>query len=385
MITPTDSMPRERRPRPRAPSSFKYPIWLKAPLILIGLSLVVVVMSFGKFILMPLAFAALISILLSPVIQKFESWKLNRISSILLGLLLIIVVFSGIMSLIAIQIIQFADQIPEIADSLKSATAQGFKLVEGITGVTVQEQTEYARNGIANFFETGGEFIRTFMSATRDALLFFGLLPIFIFFMLYYKEMYQTFLEKSFATSQNSKIDQVIVRVKKVTQNYLVGLFIVMTIMAILNTIGLFIIGLEYALFWGVFASVLAVIPFIGAILGSVPPILFAFIIQDSLILPLLVLAVFVSVQLIESSILTPRIIGSQVSINPMVAIIFLFIGGEIWGIGGMILFIPLIGMLRVGFTQVEELKPYAYLLGNVKEYKRVARNEEVQEKAEIQ
>ncbi len=372
-------MPRERRPRSRA-SSNKYPIWLKGTVILIGLCLLVVIMVVGKFMLMPLAFAALISILLSPVIQKFESWKLDRASSIILSMLLITVIFAGIMSLLAVQLIQFVDRVPEIADSLKKATARGFELIETITGVTAQEQAEYVRSGIANFFETGGEFIRTFMSATRDALLFFGLLPIFIFFMLYYKEMYQTFLKKSFATSQNTKIDDVIVRVKKVTQNYLVGLFIVMTIMAILNTIGLLIVGLEYALFWGIFASVLAVVPFIGAILGSVPPILFALIIQDSLILPLLVLAVFVSVQLIESSILTPRIIGSQVSINPLVAIIVLFIGAEIWGIGGMILFIPLIGMLRVGFTQVEELKPYAYLLGNVTEYKRINRNEEIQE-----
>ncbi len=378
-------MTREKRPRPRPPSTITYPIWVKAPLILIGLYLIGVIMSIGKFILMPLAFAALFSILLNPIIQKFESWKLNRISSILLGLLSITVIFAGIMSLIVIQFIQFADRIPEIADSLKNATGKGFLFVEGITGVTAQEQAEYVRNGITNFFETGGEFIQTFMSATRDVLLFFGLLPIFIFFMLYYKEMYQTFLEKSFVKSQNTKIEQVVTRVKKVTQNYLVGLFIVMAIMGVLNTIGLFIVGLEHAIFWGVFASILAVIPFIGAILGSVPPILFAIIIQDSLILPILVLAVFVSVQLIESSILTPRIIGSQVSINPMVAIIFLFIGGEIWGIGGMILFIPLIGMLRVGFTQVEELKPYAYILGNVTEYKRVVRNEEIQEKAEIQ
>lgn len=375
-------MTTERRRRPRSSSKISYPFWLTAPLTLFGLCLIVVIMSFGKFILMPLAFAAIFSILLNPVIQKFESWKIGRVISIILGLLLITIVFAGMITLITIQLIQFVDRVPEIADSLKSASAQGFQWIEEITGVSVEQQTEYVRTGITNFFETSGEVLGSIMTATRDALIFFGLLPIFIFFMLYYKEMYQIFLQKIFAKSRNSQIDKVVKRVQNVTQNYLVGLFTVAGIMAILNTIGLLIIGLEYALFWGVLASALAVIPFIGAILGSLPPILFALIVEESLIMPLLVIAVFSSVQLIESSYLTPRIIGSRVSINPFVAIIVLFIGGEIWGIGGMILFIPLMGMLRVGFSQVDVLKPYAYLLGNVIEYKRVGRDEEdVEEK----
>lgn len=374
-------MTREQRPRRRSSSKFSYPFWLKAPLTLIGLCLLVIIMSFGKFILMPLAFAAIFSILLNPVIQYFENWKIGRVASIIIGLLIITIVFAGIVTLITIQLMQFADRVPEIADKLKDTSAEGFQLIEVISGVSVEQQTEYVKAGINNFFEASGEMLRSIMSATRDALIFFGLLPIFIFFMLYYKEMYQTFLQKIFANSKNTQVDKVIVRVQNVTQNYLVGLFTVVGIMAILNTIGLLIIGLEYALFWGVLASVLAIIPFVGAILGSVPPVLFAFILQDSLILPLLVLAVFVSVQLIESSFLTPRVIGSRVSINPFVAVIVLFIGGEIWGIGGMILFIPLIGMLRVGFAQVDVLKPYAYLLGNVIEYKRVGQEVGVKER----
>ncbi len=143
----------------------------------------------------------------------------------------------------------------------------------------------------------------------------------------------------------------------------------VIGILAILNTTGLFIIGLEHAIFFGVFASLLAVIPYIGIIIGSLPPLLYAFLLTDSLLNPLLVIAVFSIVQFLEGNFITPRIVGSKVSINPFVALIALIIGGQLWGIAGMILFVPLIGILRVIFEEIEELRPYGYLLGNTIEY----------------
>ncbi len=347
------------------------PFWLKATVILFGLCLLVVLLSFGKFILMPLACAAIISLLLNPVVERFEAWKLGRIFSIILVLFLITVIFSGFFTLIAVQVAEFFDKLPEITERLKSTVAEGIIAIENYSGISQDRQNEYVKNALDNLFDTGGEFLSSLAGATTGTVTFFVLLPIFVFFMLYYKKMYVTFLQIIFEKSQNSEIDNVLLRVQNVTQNYLVGLFTVLGIMAVLNSIGLLIIGLDYAIPFAIFASMLAIIPFVGAILGAVPAVLYAFLIHDSLWMPVLVITVFTTVQLIESSFLTPRIIGSKVSINPFVAIIVLLVGGKIWGIAGMILFIPLIGIMRVGFTQVHGLKPYGYLLGNIFEYKK--------------
>ena len=354
-----------------------YPFWFKAPLILFGLCLVVLIMSYARFILMPLAFAALFSMLLNPVIKRFESWRLSRVASIMLALFIITIFLSGFVTLFTVQIIQFSDSLPDIAEKIKSTSYGGFHVIEGLTGISEERQTEYLKDGIRNLFETGGEFMNSLAEATKGTLIFLGLLPIFIFFMLYYKEMYKTFLEKTFIKSHNSDIHIVIKRLQNVTQNYLVGLFTVIGIMAVLNAIGLLITGIDYAIFFAVFASFLTIIPFVGSILGMLPAVLYAFLFGDSLLLPLMVMLVFTIVQLIESSFLTPKIVGSRVSINPFVAIIVLLIGAEIWGIAGMILFIPLIGILRVGFSQVPELKPYGYLLGNILNYKESERKED--------
>ncbi|NBC65651.1 MAG: AI-2E family transporter [Bacteroidetes bacterium] len=346
-----------------------YPFWLKATLILFGLCMLVVVLSFGKFILMPLVFAAIISMLLNPVTERLEAWRMGRVFSIVLVLAVLAVIFSGILTLITIQAIEFTDQLPEIIEKLKRTSVEGVIAIEKLSGISPDRQTEYVKNGIENLFETGGQFISSLAEATTGTISFMALLPFYIFFMLYYKDMYKIFLQKIFEKSQKSEIDKVVLRVQQVTQDYLVGLFTVLAIMAALNSIGLMIIGLDYALPFAIFASLLAVIPFVGAIIGAIPAVIYAFLFYDSLWFPLLVIAVFSIVQLLESSFLTPRIVGSKVSINPFMAIIVLLIGGKIWGIAGMILFIPLIGIMRVGFAQVHELKPYGYLLGSIVDY----------------
>ena len=347
-----------------------YPFWMKAAVTLGGLSLLFVIMSYGKFILMPLAFAAFLSMLLNPIVSKLESWKLGRAFSILLTILLVLIVFAGIITLISAQFVQFAERIPEVTERLKSVTADGIQFLEETVGLSQEQRTNYLQQGLTNLIDSSGQYASSFLGATTNAFTLMSLIPIFIFFMLYYKEMYQTFFEKLFEQKDGtSRIDIVLTDVQEVTQNYLVGMLTVIGILAVLNTTGLFIIGMEHAIFFGVFASLLAVIPYIGIIIGALPPLLFAFLLGDSLLQPVLVIAVFGSVQFLEGNFITPRIVGSKVSINPFMAMLALIIGGEIWGISGMILFVPLIGILRVIFEEIDDLKPYGYLLGNRIEY----------------
>lgn len=347
-----------------------YPFWLKASVTLIGLSLLIVIMSYGKFILMPLAFAGFLSMLLNPLVNKLESWKLGRAFSIILTILMVLVIFAGIITLISAQFVQFAERIPEVTERLKSVTTEGIRFLEETVGLSQEQRTNYLEQGLSNLIDSSGQYVSSFLGATTSAFTLMSLLPIFIFFMLYYKDMYQTFFGKLFEQKDGTaRIDIVLTDVQEVTQNYLVGLLTVIGILAILNTTGLLLIGLEHAIFFGVFASLMAIIPYIGIIIGAFPPLLFAFLLGDSLITPLLVMAVFGTVQFLEGNFISPRIVGSKVAINPFMAMLALIIGGEIWGISGMILFVPLIGILRVIFSEIETLKPYGYLLGNRIEY----------------
>ena len=327
-------------------------------------------MSYGKFILMPLAFAGFFAMLLAPVVTKLEKWKLGRAFSIIITIIMVLIIFAGLISLISAQFAQFAERVPEVTQRLQTVANESIEFLEKKVGLSQEQQTDYLRQGIGDVLERVRGFIGGLIGATSSAVTLMTLLPIFVFFLLYYRRMYHNFFHAIFSkTDERTNVDDILDNVQDVSQNYLVGLLTVMGILAILNITGLMIIGLEHAVFFGVFAALMAVIPYLGIIIGALPPLLFALLLGNSLITPVLVLIVFGTVQFLEGNFISPRVVGSKVAINPFMAMLALIIGGEIWGISGMILFVPLIGILRVIFEEIPDLKPYGYLLGNKIEY----------------
>lgn len=352
-----------------------YPFWLKWTVILLGLVLLFFILSAGKFILMPLAFAALLAMLLEPLSRQFEKLKVGRIASILLSMLVVFVVLAGLFFLLSVQVMQFAEQLPEAGERLDSLRADLVTFLQQTFGIAPEQQIEYLQQGLNNLINRSGEYISSALGATTDIFATLALLPLFIFFMMYYKEMYRTFLHEVADRQNTLSIDTAIENIQDVTQNYVVGMITVVGILALLNAFGLWLVGLDHALFFAVFAAVLAVIPYIGIILGSLPAILYALLFGETLLMPLGVVSVFAVVQFLEGNFITPNIIGSKVSINPFMALVALIIGGEVWGVSGMILFVPMLGILRCIFDEVESLKPYGYLLGDKKEYGVTATN----------
>ena len=154
--------------------------------------------------------------------------------------------------------------------------------------------------------------------------------------------------------------------IQKVVESYISGLMIVIVIVAILNTLGLLIMGVPYAIFFGAFAAVLTIIPYIGILIGALLPALYILVQTGSLVNAVIVVGIFAFVQFLEGNFITPNITGSKVSINPFAAILALIIGGEIWGAAGMILSIPIIAILKVVFDAYEPLKPIGFLLGDI-------------------
>jgi predicted PurR-regulated permease PerM len=345
-----------------------YPAWLKGTVILFGLVLIFVILSYGKFILMPLAFAALIAMLLEPISQWLERLKLNRVVSIVVSMILLFVVLGGIISLLSIQLVQFADRLPEANQKIQAISNDLLQFFEAKFNLSPSRQVQFFEQGLSTVVNEGGKYLSSALGATTSVFTTLGLLPIFVFFMMYYKNMYRTFLHKLWK-GDGETINNVIDGIQSVTQNYIIGMMTVITLLAILNAIGLWIIGIEHALFFAVFASILAIIPYIGIVIGSLPAIIFALLFTDSLLIPLGVVAVFAIVQFLEGNFITPNVLGSRVSINPMVALVALLVGGELWGISGMILVVPFIGILKHIFDQIEELKPFGYLFGNSQEY----------------
>jgi predicted PurR-regulated permease PerM len=201
-------------------------------------------------------------------------------------------------------------------------------------------------------------------SATGAFLASFALIPIYIFFLSYYQDKFKEFIR---LITKDDKHDQALLVAKKVTlvsQKYLIGIFLDVLILSVLNSTGFLILGLPHAILFGVFASILNIIPYIGVLIGSTLPILMAFLTKDEMSYPLAVAGICFFVQFLDNNFITPYVVGSSVSINPLTAIFVLIASALIWGIPGMVLCIPLTGMAKVVCDNVESMKPYGFLLG---------------------
>jgi predicted PurR-regulated permease PerM len=135
-------------------------------------------------------------------------------------------------------------------------------------------------------------------------------------------------------------------------------------VIGLANSIGLLIIGIENPFLFGFLGAALAIIPYIGTTMGAIIPVIYAFVSYDSIWTAVAVVILFWVVQLVSDNFLTPRIVGGSLKINAMAALLSLFIGAAVWGLAGMILFLPFVAMLRVICEEFEELKPVALIMG---------------------
>ena len=222
----------------------------------------------------------------------------------------------------------------------------------------LRENIPNLANNAMGFVQKGIASVTTFIFN-----LFFVLL--LIFFMLLYQQNFKQFLVMQASPQKRGNMEDILHKIQKTMRKYLYGLFTVMGIVAVLNSTGLLIIGIKYAIFWGVLAALLSVIPYIGTTLGGTLPFLYAVATAGNWWQPLTVVALYVVVQQLEGSIITPKVVGSSVSINPLFALLSIILGGFIWGITGIILAIPIAGVIKIILDHNARTKAIGFLLGN--------------------
>lgn len=343
---------------------YKLPFVAKLALALISVTILVYWLVVLQDVLVPVLIAMILSMSIFPVANWLEIKGLGRVWAVTLTLILFTAVAIGIIWLASTQIANFGEMIPQLEKRILDWFNQIQRWGENTLHVGKQAQITQLRKYGTGMLSSGGTFFTTALSTTGSVLGNLSLIPIYMFFFLYYRDFFKMFFYKVFKNVSRRRVDAVLTKIYEVVHSYLTGLITVTLIVGTLNTIGLLVLGIDYAVFFGFLAAALLVIPFVGILIGSILPIIIALITKDSPMYAVGVAGVFVFVQFLEGNFITPQIVGSKVSINGLVAIIALLLGSALWGLAGMALSLPTIAILKVVFEAVPELKPYAYVLG---------------------
>ncbi len=193
---------------------------------------------------------------------------------------------------------------------------------------------------------------------------------VYIFFLMHSRNRIKNFFLKLAPPNEQQQSAKVLSEITKVSHQYLIGLFQMIVGLWIMYGIGFSIIGVKNAIFFAILCGLLEIVPFIGNITGTAITILMAVSQGASGGMILGIVITYAVVQFIQGNVLEPLLVGREVHINPLATILVIVIGELLWGIAGMILAIPLLGITKIVCENVEGLKPYAYVIGDDKKEK---------------
>lgn len=342
------------------------PLLLRLTVMLLFWCLLFYALIAARTFLYPLALGILFALLLLPVTSRLERWGLPRILANLLGLVLGGGILYGVLFFLYRQIAALSRELPNIQEQAAANLHDLMGSVAARVGIRMTPELEQSvLDRLEAVLRGTGDSLGEVMNATGNTLLAIGLMPVYVFMFLYYRNKFARFLMMLVPDDAQEMGRTVLEKVSHVTTRYMTGMFAVVLILSVLNSAGFMIIGLKYAVLMGVIAAICNIIPYFGTIIGYSIPFVFAFLTGSSFELAFAVLFQFFIIQFSENNIITPNILGGMLRINPFVIILGVLGGGMLWGLPGMFIIVPVLAMFKVLCDHVPVMKPYAFLLGD--------------------
>jgi predicted PurR-regulated permease PerM len=331
--------------------------------ILFFIVLLITALYFGASFLVPITFGVFFSFLLLPVSIWLEGKGISKGLATVMGVLLLVIGFAAIGWLLSWQVSNMAEDTTAIKENFSKKSNQVAQFVNKTFGISLQKQQQYMRQQTASIANKASATVASIGGILTKMII----VLVYTFLFIYYRSHFRRFIMQLVEKDKQQEAMEVIDRAGKVTQRYITGLFSMIFCLWIMYGIGFTIIGVKNAVFFAILCGLLELIPYVGNLTGNAITILGVILQSGSNMMILEVLVVYSVVQFIQSYLLAPLIVGRVVRINPVATIVG-FVGGEaIWGVPGMVLVIPILGITKIIFDHVEPLKPYGFLLGEEK------------------
>jgi predicted PurR-regulated permease PerM len=345
--------------------TLKVPAYIRSVYIALLIIIIVFFMIIAKQLLVPLFISGYIAMLLTSSCNFLERRKIPRSISAFICLLVFIAIIAGILIFTYFQVKGFMNDVgSNMSERVNALVITANNWCYDTFGFDLGMRNGFEMKKAVEIVQPENTSATQLVFTTLGTLSDIILLPVFIFFLLIYRDHLAIFITKVFRRQNNDGLLEKMTSIRKIVHAYLMGSGKVMLILGVVNTGVLFALGIEHAIFFGMFAGMLNIIPYLGPSLGAALPFFFALITKDSAFYPIAIVVAFTFIQLLESAFLTPKITGGNVNLNALVTFIGLLIGGYIWGVMGMILIIPTIAILKKLFELSPDTQPYAYLFG---------------------
>ena len=315
-----------------------------------------IILYFGKTLFIPLFFGLLIAMVLYPVCKWLEQRHFPRSAAITVCLLIVTLLFAGIAALLIWQINVFRQDAPELIKKMRVTAQEVQQWVIESFGLTTANWTQQSIGNI-------GGIAKAVIDNTLNMLFMLFLIPVYSALFLYHRRVFVQFLRWIVGSRHLPQLNTVLQKMIDVYFNYIKGMVLVYIIVGVLNSIGLLALGIEHAFLFGMLCAIMTIIPYIGIVVSALLPISVAWLSTGSIWYPIGVVGIFAVVQYFEANVIFPRVVGVQLNVSSWAMLVAFMAGGILWGVSGMILFIPFVALLKISTDYIEEWKPLNILL----------------------
>lgn len=319
---------------------------------------------FAKDFLIPFCIGGILATLFLPFCTWMEKKKMPKTIAVLVCLLVLLGILFSFFSLLGFKI-------SELLSDLVSIKQKGSETVNAIQdyiflhlNISIEDQFKILKSEQPSY----SNIMQQMLGSIGAFLAAFILVVAYFVFLLLYRNHLKDFLLKIAKNEQRLEMEQIISSTTKISQNYLFGLLKMIFLLWIMYGIGFSIIGVKNAIFFAILCGFFEIIPYLGNIIGTTLTVLIAAVNGANTELLVGIVITYGVIQLIQTWIFEPLILGPQVKINPLFTIIGLVIGELLWGIPGLILAIPIMAMIKIVCDHIESMKPYGFLIGEIAE-----------------
>lgn len=343
----------------------EFPITVRRSIELIGLFTLGLIVIAASSILTPLVLAFFVSIVILPVYRFFLKLRFPETLAIGTSVLILFGIMALVVWFFSVQIGQVISDIPTIRANVNIHLNSLSEWINRKTNFTQERQLTILKEQSKGLLNSATGLLGGAAASLTSIFIFVGLIPIYIFLILFYKNLLLRFVFLWFPQDHHDKLEDGMRGMQVIIKSYLVGLLIQITYITVLVGGILMLLGIKHALLIGVIFAILNLIPYIGALIGNIIGVLLTLTSSTELWPIMEVLGTIAIVQFLDNNILMPRIVGSKVKINALASIVGVIVGGAVAGVAGMFLSLPIIAILKVIFDRSDNFKQWGVLFGD--------------------
>lgn len=336
-----------------------YTVWLRVIVAVGGLYL----LSRVTGIFLPIVVAIVLSFILNPLVNNLSrlrlhpgSRQISRGFAVMLAIFIFALTIPGLMTFIFMPFItefnRFIVNLPDLIERIQHITgvleqrASSLELPDNAQAVLDQVLSSTAAYAVAL-----GRRVLNAMVGFASQVVELVVVPVLTYYFLKDWQILRNAFVDALPPAARNKACIIIEEMAQVVSGYLRGQALISVIIGFIVFMGMYLLGVDYPLVLGLLATLTETIPIIGPIIGAAPAIFLAYLTAPALAIKVLIF--FVVIHQLENHIIVPKIMGHTIDLHPVTVIISLLIGGQLLGIVGMMLAVPVVALLKVLFKQL--------------------------------